>query len=52
MSDNKALWQRAFTTDPKAVGLQVTAGCVRMINSDVEELFAIVPLGTEVTIVD
>ena len=38
--------------DPNAIGHQVTAGCVRMTNSDVEELFAIVPLGTEVTIVD
>ena len=40
------------TVDPNAVGQQVTAGCVRMINHDVEELFEIVPVGTEVTIVD
>ena len=40
------------SVDPEAIGKQVTAGCVRMTNSDVEELFAIVPLGTEVTIVD
>ncbi len=40
------------TVDPNALGQQVTAGCVRMSNSDVEELFDIVPLGTEVTIVD
>jgi len=40
------------TTQPEAIGQQVTAGCVRMLNADVEELFAIVPLGTEVTIVD
>lgn len=40
------------TTEPDAVGQQVTAGCVRMINTDVEELFDIVPEGTEVTIVD
>lgn len=40
------------TTDPGAIGKQVTAGCVRMSNSDVEELFDIVPSGTEVTIVD
>ena len=40
------------TTDPDAMGQQVTAGCVRMVNSDVEELFAIVPVGTEVTITD
>ncbi len=40
------------TVDPGALGHQVTAGCVRMSNADVEELFDIVPLGTEVTIVD
>lgn len=40
------------TTEPDAIGQQVTAGCVRMTNADVEELFDIVPVGTEVTIVD
>ncbi len=40
------------TTDPQSVGKQVTQGCVRMVNSDVEELYAIVPVGTEVTISD
>lgn len=40
------------TTDPESVGKQITAGCVRMRNKNVEELYAIVPVGTEVTIVD
>ncbi|MCX7926609.1 MAG: L,D-transpeptidase family protein [Candidatus Omnitrophica bacterium] len=40
------------TTDPASLGKQSTAGCVRMSNSDVEELFMLVPQGTEVTIVD
>jgi lipoprotein-anchoring transpeptidase ErfK/SrfK len=40
------------TTDPKSIGSQATAGCVRMVNTDVEELYSIVPQGTEVTIVD
>lgn len=40
------------TTDPQSLGKQVTQGCVRMANSDVEELYSIVPSGTEVTIVD
>jgi lipoprotein-anchoring transpeptidase ErfK/SrfK len=40
------------TTDPKSLGNQVTAGCVRMANQDVEELYSIVPAGVEVTIVD
>jgi len=38
--------------DPNALGQQVTAGCVRMNNHDVEELFDIIPVGTDVTIVD
>ena len=40
------------TTDPKSLGNQVTAGCIRMANQDVEELYSIVPVGIEVTIVD
>ena len=40
------------TTEPQNLGKQVTQGCVRMSNPDVEELYTIVPAGTEVTIVD
>jgi len=40
------------TTEPDTVGQQVTAGCIRMLNSDVEELYAMIPIGTEVTVVD
>lgn len=40
------------TTEPQNLGKQVTEGCVRLSNSDVEELYMIVPVGTEVTIVD
>lgn len=40
------------TTDPQNLGKQVTQGCVRMSNSDVEELYYIIPIGTEVIIVD
>ncbi len=40
------------TIEPQNLGKQVTQGCVRMNNSDVEELYTIVPVGTEVTIVD
>lgn len=40
------------TKDEKTIGGQVTAGCVRMHNSEVEELYDIVPSGTEVKIVD
>jgi len=40
------------TTDNSTLGQQITAGCVRMGNKDVEELYTIVPVGTEVTIID
>jgi lipoprotein-anchoring transpeptidase ErfK/SrfK len=40
------------TTEPESIGKQVTAGCVRMVNQDVEELYTIVPTGTEVVIAD
>jgi len=40
------------TTDPESIGKSVTEGCVRLKNSDVEELYSIVPPGTEVVIVD
>ena len=40
------------TTEPKDLGKQVTQGCVRLSNSDVEELYNIVPAGTEVSIVE
>ncbi len=40
------------TTEPQDLGKQVTQGCVRLSNQDVEELYTIVPLGTEVVITD
>lgn len=40
------------TTEPESIGKQVTAGCVRMRNEEVEEIYDIVPMGTEVEIVD
>jgi len=40
------------TTSPEKIGQQATKGCVRMINAEVEELYKIIPIGTEVTIVD
>ncbi|MDD3375205.1 MAG: L,D-transpeptidase family protein [Candidatus Omnitrophica bacterium] len=40
------------TTEPEALGQQVTAGCVRMRNDEVEELYDLLPFGTKVTIVD
>ena len=40
------------TIEPESIGQQVTAGCVRMNNEEVEELYSLVPPGTEVTIQD
>ncbi|HEX9779981.1 MAG TPA: L,D-transpeptidase family protein [bacterium] len=40
------------TVDAAPIKEQATAGCVRMRNDDVEELFAIVPVGTDVTIIN
>lgn len=40
------------TIEPETIGQQVTAGCVRMRNEDVEELYSIIPRGTKVVIVD
>jgi lipoprotein-anchoring transpeptidase ErfK/SrfK len=40
------------TRDPQSLGKQVTAGCVRLSNQEVEELYSIVAQATEVTIVN
>lgn len=40
------------TVAPDKIGQQVTAGCIRMRNEEVEELYKVLPRGTEVTIVD
>lgn len=40
------------TIDPASIGQNATEGCVRMTNPDVEELFSIVPEGTEVVITE
>jgi lipoprotein-anchoring transpeptidase ErfK/SrfK len=40
------------TTDESTIGRHITKGCVRMKNSEVEELYSIVPIGTEITIID
>ena len=40
------------TKNPFSIGQHITRGCIRMRNKDVEEVYAIVPSGTEVTIVE
>ncbi|MCX7915598.1 MAG: L,D-transpeptidase family protein, partial [Verrucomicrobiae bacterium] len=38
------------TWDNESVGKQSTAGCIRLTNDDIAELYAMLPLGTPVTI--
>lgn len=40
------------TVEPDKIGQQVTLGCVRMRNEDVEELYDLIPRGVEIEIVD
>jgi LysM repeat protein len=40
------------TWDTNSIGKQATAGCIRLLNSDVEELYMILPVGTVVAIHD
>ncbi len=40
------------TIHPEAIGEKATAGCVRMLNSDVEELFDLLVIGTKVNITE
>ncbi|MCX6994062.1 MAG: L,D-transpeptidase family protein [Kiritimatiellaeota bacterium] len=40
------------TWEPETIGQQASAGCVRMVNSEVEELFLLVPIGTHVAITE
>ncbi|MHB9133271.1 MAG: L,D-transpeptidase [Armatimonadota bacterium] len=39
------------TNRPASIGTKATAGCIRMQNTDVEELYRLIPLGTLVEIV-
>lgn len=40
------------TNEPDTIGQPVTHGCVRLLNSDVEELYLLLPEGTRVTIME
>ena len=40
------------TWEPETIGKQASAGCIRLLNSEIEELFGLVPVGTPVTIED
>ena len=40
------------TWDTNSIGKQASAGCVRLLNDDVAELYIILPIGTTVTIHD
>ena len=38
------------TWQPDTIGKQASAGCIRLVNAEIEELFTLVPVGTPVTI--
>jgi len=38
------------TWEPESIGKQSSAGCIRMLNDDIEELYTLVPIGTPVKI--
>ena len=38
------------TNDPKSIGKAASSGCIRMLNADVTELYSLVKLGSEVTV--
>ena len=40
------------TWEPESIGYQSSAGCVRLLNEDIEELYILLPTGVEVTIID
>ena len=40
------------TWEPQTIGTQSSRGCIRLLNSDIEELYTILPRGTSVRIID
>jgi hypothetical protein len=40
------------TSDDSSIGKRLSAGCIRLVNADVEELFALLPVGTSVEIAE
>jgi lipoprotein-anchoring transpeptidase ErfK/SrfK len=38
------------TNEPSSIGKSASSGCIRMLNADVTELFTLVEIGTEVTV--
>jgi lipoprotein-anchoring transpeptidase ErfK/SrfK len=39
------------TNEPWTIGQAVSSGCIRMMNNDVEDLFARVPVGARVVVI-
>lgn len=40
------------TIEPEKIGMQVSEGCIRMLNQDVEEIYSLVPSGARVVVQD
>jgi lipoprotein-anchoring transpeptidase ErfK/SrfK len=39
------------TNDPSSIGEAMSSGCIRMLNHDVIDLYARVPIGTPVVVI-
>ena len=52
LSLNKRGYGIHGTWDDDTIGHQASAGCVRMLNAEVEELFKLIPVKTQVEVVD
>ncbi|OAS26849.1 L,D-transpeptidase [Methylobacterium platani] len=46
-----SLYRIHGTTDPRSIGRAASAGCFRMLNEDVIELYRFVPVGTRVEVI-
>ena len=48
--DRDTLYRIHGTNEPGSIGRAVSAGCIRLLNDDIIDLYARVPLGTEVLV--
>ena len=48
---NDTLYRIHGTIEPNSIGLNVSSGCIRMLNENVIELYEMVPLGAKVVVI-
>ena len=49
---NDTLFRIHGTTEPYTIGTNVSSGCIRLMNQDIIDLYARVPSGTRVTVIN